>query len=253
MGGLHATVVGSGERVVLVHGGVLAGELTWRGQLPLAERWRLEIVERAGYGRSRHLHDGEDAAVDAPLIAELLGDGAHLVGQSSGAVASILAAGLRPEAVRSLTLSEPPAFQLAPDDPAARQMQRDLVSLLDSDLEDDAALRRFVEIVGSNAQIPDRLTPELAAGIRALRAYGEGIPWALDLPLEQLASAPFPKLVISGDHSPAFEAVCDALAARLGAERAPVTGAQHTTPHAGPAFNERLEAFLRAADAPSPA
>jgi hypothetical protein len=32
---------------------VLVGELTWRAQLPLAERWALAIVERAGYGRSR--------------------------------------------------------------------------------------------------------------------------------------------------------------------------------------------------------
>ncbi len=248
MGGLHATVVGSGERVVLVHGGVLAAELTWRAQLPLAERWQLLIVERAGYGRSRDVHPGEDPTVDAPLIAELLGDGAHLVGQSSGAVASLLAAGLRPRAIRSLTVSEPPAFQLAPDSPAAGKMQRELEALLASvELDDGEALRRFVAIVGSDAQVPDELPPELAAGIRALRAYGEGMPWELDLPLEQLAAATFPKLVISGDHSAAFEAVCDALAEQLGAERTHVTGARHTTTHAGPAFNDRVEAFMRSA------
>lgn len=233
---------------MLVHGGVLFGELTWREQLPLAERWELLIVERAGYGRSRHVCDGEDATVDGPLIAELLGDGAHLVGQSSGAVASLLAAGLRPEAVRSLTLCEPPAFQLAPDSAAARTMQQQLAQLVGSDAEGATLLQRFVAIVGSNATIPDELPPPLAEGARALRAHGEGIPWTLDLPLDQLAAAPFPKLVISGDHSPAFEDVCDALAARLGAERAHVLGAKHTTPQAGAAFNERLEGFLSAAE-----
>lgn len=249
MAELHINRVGAGTPVVLVHGGVLAGELTWREQLPLAERWELLIVHRAGYGPSRSVSDGEDAQVDAPLVAQLLGDGAHLVGQSSGAVAALLAAARRPEAVRSLTLSEPPIFQLAPDSPAARAMQRDLERLLDSDPGDDVAwLRRFVEIVGSNAVVPDELPPPLADGARALRAFGEGIPWEIDLPLETVAAAPFPKLVISGNHSPAFEAVCDNLAAQLGAERAHVTGAKHTTPHAGRAFNDRLETFLRAAD-----
>jgi pimeloyl-ACP methyl ester carboxylesterase len=248
--GLFVQRLGTGPPVVLVHGGVLYGELTWREQLALAERWELHVVERAGYARSRHLHDGEDAAVDGPLIAELLGDGAHLVGQSSGAVASILAAARRPEAVRSLTLSEPPAFQLAPDSPAAQAMQRELEALLDDDRTDGPWLARFIEIVGSNAAVPDgELPPPLAEGARALRAHGEGIPWALDLPLDALAAAPFPKLVISGDHSPAFEAVCDALAERIGAERAHVTGARHTTPHAGGAFNERLEACLRRGEA----
>jgi len=246
--GLFARRVGSGPPVVLVHGGVLFGELTWREQLPLAERWELRIVERAGYGRSRHVHDGEDAVVDAPLLADLLGDGGHLVGQSSGAVASILAAARRPDAVRSLTLSEPPTFQLAPDSPAAQAMQRDLEALIDSEDADAAVLRRFVEIVGSNADVSGELPPPLLDGIRAVRAHGEGIPWELELPLDALAAAPFPKLVISGNHGPAFEAVCDALAERLGAERAHVTGARHTTPHAGAAFNERLEAFLDAAE-----
>jgi pimeloyl-ACP methyl ester carboxylesterase len=246
--GLYAGRTGTGPRVVLVHGGVLFGELTWREQLPLAERWELTIVERAGYGRSRDVHDGEDPQVDAPLVAELLGDGAHLVGQSSGAVVAMLAAALRPDAVRSLTLSEPPAFQLAPDSSAAQTMRRELEALLDSEESDDeTALRAFVGIVGSNAQIGDEPPQALLDGIRAVRAYGEGTPWALRLPLDALAAAPFSKLVISGDHSPAFEAVCDALAERLGAERAHVTGAKHTTPHAGAAFNERLEAFLRRA------
>lgn len=249
MGTLFAERVGAGPAIVLLHGGVLAGQLTWRGQLPLAERWELLVVERAGYGRSRDASPGEDPRVDAPLVADLLGDGAHLVGQSTGAVAALLAAARRPEAVRSLTLSEPPAFQLAPDAPAARAMRRELDELIELDLDDAAWLRRFVAIVGSNATIPDELPPPLADGARAVRAYGEGRPWTLELPLDQLAAAPFPKLVISGDHSPAFEAVCDALAERLGAERAHVTGARHTTPHAADAFNAQLERFLRTAPA----
>lgn len=43
-------------------------------------------------------------------------------------------------------------------------------------------------------------------------------------------------------HSPAFEAVCDAIAQRLGAER----GMGHTVPATGPPYNARLEVFLAA-------
>ncbi|HJZ03483.1 MAG TPA: hypothetical protein VJ305_22405 [Streptosporangiaceae bacterium] len=68
-----------------------------------------------------------------------------------------------------------------------------------------------------------------------------------ELAVGRLAAASFPKLVISGHHSPAFEAVCDALAARLKAQRAHVSGARHATPDTGDAFNETLEAFISAA------
>jgi hypothetical protein len=53
MGALFVTRVGRGPRVVLLHGGVLAGELCWRQQLRLADRFALEIVDRAGTGAAR--------------------------------------------------------------------------------------------------------------------------------------------------------------------------------------------------------
>jgi hypothetical protein len=53
-------------------------------------------------------------------------------------------------------------------------------------------------------------------GVRAIRAIRRR-PWEGELPVDRLTAAPFPKLVISGRHSPAFEAVCVAL--RLQAQR----------------------------------
>ena len=58
MGELFVMHVGNGPRVVLLHGGVLAGELCWRHQLSLADRCTLEIVDRAGYGRSQQVSLG---------------------------------------------------------------------------------------------------------------------------------------------------------------------------------------------------
>jgi pimeloyl-ACP methyl ester carboxylesterase len=90
--GLFVRRVDVGPRLVLLHGGAVPGELCWRAQLPLAERFTLEIVDRAGYGLSEPISPGEDPAADARLVPELLGEGAHVVGHSSGAAAALLAA-----------------------------------------------------------------------------------------------------------------------------------------------------------------
>ena len=132
-------------------------------------------------------------------------------------------------------------------------MARDLEQHLDRPGGDAEWLRGFLAIVGREVVIPDQLPPPLAQGVRAIRAVRRH-PWQGELPVAQLAAASFPKLVISGDHSPAFEAVCDALTAGLHAQRAHVSGAGHATPETGDAFNQTLEAFLGMAglDRPAP-
>jgi hypothetical protein len=62
--------------------------------------------------------------------------------------------------------------------------------------------------------------------------------------LEELLTAPFPKLVVSGAHHEAFEAVCERLAEGLGAERVVIRGFGHSVQRAAAPFNERLEPFL---------
>jgi hypothetical protein len=84
MGALFVRCVGRGPRVVLLHGAVLAGELCWSQQLRLADRFALEVVDRAGYGRSQEVSPGEDLDADAPLVAGLLAEPAHLVATRPG-------------------------------------------------------------------------------------------------------------------------------------------------------------------------
>ena len=106
--------------------------------------------------------------------------------------------------------------------------------------------REFVRLFRSGLHsahaTPDELPDWLERGARHVR--DERPPWEADVPLDRLAAGGFPALVISGGHSPAFEAVCDALAARIGAERAVVAGRGHTIPATGEAYNACLEAFL---------
>ena len=185
-----------------------------------------------------------DFELDAPLVADLLGEGAHLAGHSYGGVICLLAAARRPEAVRSLTVIEPPAFSVAAGNPSVDGLVERAQELWANGPDDPAAfLGLFLGLVGSAR--PDSLSPELERGARLLRT--ERGPWEAEIPLDALAGAPFPKLVVSGAHDAAFEAVCDVLEARLQAERAVISGAGHGVQRTGAPFNERLEAFLRAA------
>jgi pimeloyl-ACP methyl ester carboxylesterase len=240
---LDVTYTGSGPTVVLVHGSVLAGETTWRRQGTLAEHWTLCIPNRPGFGRSPALARG-DFDAEAPLIAELLGDGAHLVGHSYGAVIALCAAALRPRAVRSLTVSEPGCLRVAAGDTHvdAQIANGELLYQQADTLTPAEFLEAFRGGAGSIRQTPPQLTGQLLNGARMLMS--ERPPWEAEPPLQELAASPFPKLVVSGGHSPVFEAVCATLALRLHARRATVTGFGHSIPAAGAPYNELLHEFL---------
>jgi len=240
-------VWGSGEPVLLVHGGIASGELAWAAQRPLADRWRLRVVNRRGYHPNPADEGREDFEVDAADIAALLTEPTHLAGHSYGGVGALLAAAQRPGMVRSLTVSEPPAFAVAADHPAVADLTSRLQALW-ADGPDDPAdfLRAFLATVGSSLALPDPLPPPLLQNVqRGQRSRG---PWEAQIPLAALRGAAFPKLVVSGGHNPALDTVCDALAAGIGAQRAVMTGAGHSIPSTGGPYNEVLIGFLDSAE-----
>jgi pimeloyl-ACP methyl ester carboxylesterase len=234
---------GSGPLVVLVHGSVVGAERTWRHQAPLAKHWTLCLPNRPGFANSPPLARG-DFESEAPMIAELLDEGAHLVGHSYGAVIALYAAALRPEAVRSLTVSEPGCLRVASDAEGVAEQIAHGEALYDlaATLTPLEFLRAFRGGVGSTHDTPEHLQGELLHGAGLLMR--ERPPWEADPPLQALASAPFPKLVMSGGHSLVFDALCDEVATRLGAQRAVIAGRGHTIPATGVPYNERLHSFL---------
>ena len=239
--------LGDGPPVLFVHGDIVGPSLTWRKQRELAERWSLIIPSRPGFGDSPPL-ERNDFEAEAPMFAELLGDGAHLVGHSYGAVIALLAAAGRPEAVRSLTVSEPGCLRVAEGTPVVDEMIANGELLFEhaSSIPSEEFLRLFRGGAGSAYGTPEQLPEELMHGVELLKR--ERPSWEAEIPLERLAAEDFPVLVLSGGHSPAFEAVCDALADALSAEREVILGRGHTVPSTGAAYNERLEAFLAAAE-----
>ena len=251
---LEVERIGEGPPVLFVHGSVVGAQITWRKQRSLAPRWTLILPNRPGFAGSPPLERG-DFEAEAPLFAELLGDGAHLVGHSYGAVIALLAAAQRPQAVRSLTISEPGSLSVARGNPAVDEMIANGEELFRrrGEIPIELFLRLFRGGAHSALQTPEELPESLRRGAELLR--DERPSWEAELPLEQLAAGPFPTLVISGDHSPAFEAVCDAIAGQLGAERAVIGGRGHTIPSVGEPYNRRLNAFLGASEsgsAPAP-
>jgi pimeloyl-ACP methyl ester carboxylesterase len=245
--------IGSGPPVLLVHGSIVDARRTWRKQRELASRWTLTIPNRPGFAASPPL-ERNDFELEAPMIAALLSaePPTHLVGHSYGAVLALLAAAARPGAVRSLVVSEPGCFRLATGDPAVDELIEHGERLYASGelISAPEFLRLFRQGVHSSHETPEELPDWLERGARLVAR--ERPPWEAEIPIDALAAAVFPKLVISGGHSPAFERLCDVLAERIGGERAIVAGRGHTIPSAGAAYNECLEAFFRKAGSEPP-
>ena len=119
----------------------------------------------------------------------------------------------------------------------------------DQDIPDEPWVIGFLKAVGSD---PDEFPPDfLAAALPLVPVFRRGRPlWYPDLPLEELAAAPFPKLVVSGEHSAGFDAICDDLAERIGASRAVVAGAGHEIQFAGTPINDTLLGHWRTQPGP---
>lgn len=245
MPSIHVEHWGAGPPVLLVHGSVTGGAMTWDAQRPLAQHWHLVVVDRRGYFPNPPV-EVEDFEVDAGDVAELLTEPMHLVGHSYGGVVALLAAAQRPGMVRSLTVNEPPAFGLLPNDPIVRDYARGLRELWDQGPADPTAfLHAFIGYVGSAVTPPNPLPPALLQNAQILRH--ERLTDEARIPLGVLRETPFPKLVVSGSHNPVFDTVCDVLERELEAERAVVPGAGHSIQRTGEPYNEVLHRFLAAA------
>jgi len=231
---------------VLVHGSLVSGRQHWSSQQPLGkEGYELIVVDRRGYGDSPAV-EGEDFLGDADDIAQLLAEhtprGAHLVGDSYGAIAALYAANQRPELVRSLTVLEPPAFGII-QHPACRSMVTRMRRVWEQRrLDDRTFLEEFMKVLGEDpSQVPEQVMTVLVRNVGLLR--GQRPVWEADPPMRDLATHGLPGLVVSGGHHDAFEAVCDRIAHQLGAQRQLLQGAGHEIATLGDRLNAVLLQF----------
>lgn len=248
-GGMVVEEAGDGPPVVFVHGLGESGSAAWPTQWPLAERWRLLFPHRPGYGGTPGAAR-EDFETDAPLIAALLDDGAHLVGHSYGAIVALLAAALRPRAVWSLTLIEPPASGAARGDADVDAYEAAMADLRARPPEEPAEyLRRFFGLIDQTSLLPAEW-PLAMLGLAGYLQHRLRPPEEASIPTGVLIAATFPKLFISGGHNAAYEAICDSLAFQIGGDRKVMLGAGHAAHMLGERFNAVLEAFMQARPLP---
>jgi pimeloyl-ACP methyl ester carboxylesterase len=109
-GGVHTyyEVEGSGDPLILLHGGFATIE-TWGGQTPvLAQRFRVYLPERRGHGRTPDVEGPTGFGImaqDTIAFMEALAIGrAHLVGWSDGGYVALELALARPDLVSKLVL-----------------------------------------------------------------------------------------------------------------------------------------------------
>ena len=237
MSGVTYEVWGSGTRVVLVQGSLTSGPIEWDGQRPLAdEGYQLVVPTRRAYTTAG---TGEDFVADGKDVAELLGDGAHLVGHSYGALAALEAAAARPAAVYSLVLAEPPLFAAAPGHPDVARFLEQVRTLYANEGSDREFFERLLRLVGAEPEdfAPEELD-EMTQMVPAMRLGTR--PWDASWPMDRLSSTSFPIVVVSGGHDGAFTAICEAMARDLGARTAVVQGAGHEMQTVAADFNGML-------------
>jgi pimeloyl-ACP methyl ester carboxylesterase len=230
---------------LFVHGSVVNADLTFAAQKPLAERFEIVAPNRRGFppGPDVERVDFEDEAV---WLEQFLAPGTHVVGHSYGGVIALLAAAGRPDLMRSVTVIEPPAFGIARGRPGVDAFIEQIERHWREGPQDPGEfLRGFFALMGTSSP-PGDFNPDFLQGARTLRV--ERAPMEARFPFEELTRAPFPKLVVTGGHSPAFDAVGDVLEERLGAERVVLPGAGHSVQRLGAPFNEVLASFVEQAE-----
>lgn len=232
---LQSRQIGSGPRLLLFHGAA-APEVGWEKQEALSEDFTLLIPWRRGYGDSPPAEQ-QDFEADAEDIVELLDThSAHAAAYSYGAIGLLVAASERPNLFQSLTLIEPPLFMLAGEDPAVQELLGQLGELMEKG--------------------PDE-APKQVEGMLVLQklAVERGLPQPppmrgpheAKIDYDEIRSEVDSVLVVSGDHHPGWERTCDAVAEKLGAERAAFGGSGHA-PQRADGFNDRLREFLAGFD-----
>jgi pimeloyl-ACP methyl ester carboxylesterase len=261
---IHVTTWGEGgEPVLIVHGGVQGGlgggPSTFSRQKALADHgWLLRLVDRPGFGASP-TRGPDDMEADAPWIAELLGDGAHLIGHSWGGAEALLAAARRPEAVWSLILVEPalqPLLMTAEGEDytaAKADAMRSLGPLLATRTPAEYGLAFARSLGRAPDGGPNRAAAVLESDSAKADQLGSALlrsrmapPPVLARAAAVLAAARTPVLVITGGWSPFFDGVGVRTAELTGGHHEVVRAPDHFPQEtAATAFNEVVDAFMR--------
>ena len=211
---LNYDLTGSGETLVLVHGGWSDRNNWVTVAADLARSFTVVAYDRRGHGLSERGSQGSrrDQEDDlAALIEGVAGEPAHVAGTSFGGSIALGLASRRPELVRSVTAHEPPLISVAADDPGVQPhlaaVQATVQAVIARVERGDAAgaAEQFVEEValgpGGWALLPQPLRETMVDSAPAFVAEQKDEMWA-SVDLDALAGIECPLLLTQGDESP---------------------------------------------------
>jgi pimeloyl-ACP methyl ester carboxylesterase len=268
---------GEGEPVVFVHGG-LSDLRTWEQQLPAVGRSCRAITYSRRFARP---NEGIDPEADdlmslgaedlAAFLREIDAAPAHLVGNSGGALISLLVAVRHPDLVRTLVLEEPPVVSLFVKSVPPRPVDllrlfvtrpRTAFAILKFGAtmarvqkafqrgEDDKAMRTFIHrALGREPyeRLPEARREQMRDNVSELRALSLGGARFPPLGDDDVRGIRAPVLLVTGELSPAIAVhMTDRLEELLPiVERVEIRAASHLMHEENaPAVNEAIVGFL---------
>jgi len=254
-GELYYEIAGSGEPVVLIHGG-FGDRRMWDDQFEvLARDYRVLRYDHRGFGRSPAPDTTYSPIRDLIRLldrAEI--DRAHIVGNSLGGALAITFAILHPERVRSLTVvaSGADGFRYPQSDIEAIT---EVIALMRGGRQEEALTKwlgnPMLAVVNTQPAVKEKVERMVRenAGIWTMAAWPQQ---PLTPPArERLGRIRIPTLVVIGDRDAASVRTFADSTARMipGAERVVLEGTDHLPHMEQPEeFNRILKEFLQAAD-----
>jgi pimeloyl-ACP methyl ester carboxylesterase len=222
---------------VFVHGSGRSGADAFPLQTAEALGLPTQYVVRAGFGK--HVAPGAtNFEVDALLVDSAVGDGAHVVAASYGAIAALQAAALPDSRIRSLVLVEPAAYSLGRRGSAVEAHIYSVGPVFAqargfSPAEFQIALLRAFGV--DDPQEPT--TPDELLTAERLRLQRP--PW--EAKLDPSLISQIPTLVVTGNWNAEYEELAGKLVG-LGASHRQLPGYGHGVQHS-PDFNALLRDF----------
>jgi pimeloyl-ACP methyl ester carboxylesterase len=230
---------GSGDPLLLLHGGLTDADSFSQQTPAFAERFRVILPERRGHGRTPDV-DGpisyEVMADDTIALMEALGTGpSHLVGWSDGGNVGLLVAIKRPDLVRKL-VTMGANF-------SADGLMPEAVAAFEPDTP-TSAIPIMRDMWKTAAVDPDRFEAVLDKMMHCWFDYA--------IPRADLARIAAPTLVMVGDDDIAkFEHTIELFEAIPDAQLAVVPGASHVVPIEKPELVNQLVLDFLAAEGPA--
>jgi len=260
---LHYISAGSGEPVILLHGG--QGDYrSWEPQMAELSRHYRVISYSRRYNfpnqnpQTATEHSAKTEAADLGAFIKALRLGrVNLVGTSMGAATALTFALDNPRKVRRLVIAEPPIHALAKRFPEGDALYQDFMNRIHNPAgaafaagDEAGAMRFFVDGFATPGRF-DALPRDARLGIMQNSAFFKMMTRSTDpfpdIPRARLRGLRVPVLVITGEKTDAIHRRIDEELSRLipRARSATIPAAGHGSPRENPqAFTEVVDNFL---------